>query len=278
MKRQKGIMMSMRKIIKISAVALGFVLSLLLLHYIRRALVYDSFVVNGVSMEPMLHSGDKVWVNKLKMGARIYTDYDFSKPTLSSFRLPGLSKVKAGDIVVANYPYACSDDTITFKINYVYLKRCYGVPGDSVRIENGYYVHPDDGGRIGNLTYQMALSETTDSVLLEDGVVMKALQVNKKLGWTIRDFGPLYVPRHGDTIHIDIDNYRTWRRPVLFETGKRLSARDGQVYLGDEPVDRYTFTSDWYFLGGDNVLNSKDSRYIGLFPESYIVGVVDEKD
>ena len=30
----------------------------------------------------------------------------------------------------------------------------------------------------------------------------------------------------------------------------------------------------WYFLGGDNVLNSRDSRYFGLVPEDYIVGIV----
>ena len=30
---------------------------------------------------------------------------------------------------------------------------------------------------------------------------------------------------------------------------------------------------NWYFLGGDNVLNSKDSRYTGLVPEEYIVGI-----
>lgn len=250
----------------------------LLLHYSLRVFVCDSFVVNGVSMEPVLHSGERVWVNKLKMGARIYTDYNFSKPKLSSFRLPGFSKVNVGDLVIANYPYAKSHDTITFKINYVYLKRCYGAPGDTVRIVDGYYLHPQTGGRIGDLTYQKKLSECSDSLLAEDGVVIKALQVNKSLNWTIRNFGPLYVPKHGDTIDIDIDNYRTWRRPILFETGKRLSARDGQVYLGDEPVGRYTFTSDWYFLGGDNVLNSKDSRYIGLFPESYVVGVVYERD
>ena len=49
----------------------------LLLHYSLRVFVCDSFVVNGVSMEPVLHSGERVWVNKLKMGARIYTDYNW---------------------------------------------------------------------------------------------------------------------------------------------------------------------------------------------------------
>ncbi len=266
-------MKNIRKITKATAAILVLTVILSLLHYARRALLFDSFIVNGISMEPVLHSGDKVWVNKLKMGARIYTDYDFTKPTLSSFRLPGFSRVNAGDIVVVNYPYALSKDTIMFKINYVYLKRCYGAPGDTVRIVGGYYVHPQSGGRIGNLTYQKELSETPDSVLAEEGVVLRAMQ-NKVLGWTIRDFGPLYVPRRGDTVNIDIDNYRIWRKPVLFETGKRLFLRDGQVFLGDDPVTSYTFLSSWYFLGGDNVLDSRDSRYIGLFPESYIIGIV----
>ncbi len=267
-------MMSIRKIIRSSLVFLVSVMALALFYYVGRALVCDTFIVKGESMEPVLHSGERVWVNKLKMGARIYTDYDFTKPTLSSFRLPGFSKVRAGDLVVANYPYARSKDTITFRINYVYLKRCYAVPGDTVRIKNGYYVDPQTGGRLGDLKYQRILSETPDSVLMDAGVVLKAMQVNKNLGWTIRDFGPLPVPRKGDTIEINPDNYRTWRRPILYETGKRLSESGGQVFLGRTPLNEYTFKHNWYFLGGDNVLNSRDSRYFGLVPEEYIIGIV----
>lgn len=271
---RKNSMMNIRKIIRLSLIILTSTLSLVLLHLVGRALIGDSFIVRGESMEPVLHSGERVWVNKLKMGARIYTDYDFTKPTLSSFRLPGFSKAKAGDLVVANYPYARSKDTISFRINYVYLKRCYAVPGDTVRIKNGYYVNPRTGGHIGDPKYQRILSETPDSVLLDAGVVLKAMQVNKRLGWTIRDFGPLPVPRKGDTIEINADNYRTWRRPILYETGKRLSENGGQVFLGQVPLNEYTFKHNWYFLGGDNVLDSRDSRYFGLVPEEYIVGIV----
>lgn len=267
-------MMNIRKIIRLSLIIIASVIAIALLYLVGRALIGDSFIVRGESMEPVLHSGERVWVNKLKMGARIYTDYDFTKPTLSSFRLPGFSKAKAGDLVVANYPYARSKDTITFRINYVYLKRCYAVPGDTVRIKNGYYVDPQTGGHLGDLKYQRILSETPDSVLVETGVVMKAMQVNKNLGWTIRDFGPLPVPRKGDTIEINADNYRTWRRPILYETGKRLSESGGQVFLGQTPLNEYTFKHNWYFLGGDNVLDSRDSRYFGLVPEEYIVGIV----
>ena len=244
-----------------------------MLYFGGKVLVCDRFVVKGESMEPEFHSGERVWVNKMKMGARIYTDYDFSKPTLSAFRLPGFSKLKAGDVVVVNYPYARSKDTITFRINYVCLKRCYGAPGDTVRIKDGFYVNPSDGGNLGNLKHQRILSETADSVLINKGVAINALRVNDNLRWTIRDFGPMYVPRKGDTVSVDINNYRLWKRLIQFETGISPIEKDGLVWLSGKPIGTYIFKNNWCFLGGDNVLNSEDSRYIGLFPEPYIVGV-----
>ncbi len=267
-------MMNIRKIIRLVISTLTIAVVLILLYYMSKILIFDTFVVKGKSMEPTLHNGERVWVNKLKLGARIYTDYNFTEPDLSCVRLPGFSKIKAGDLVVANYPYARSKDTITFKINYVYLKRCYAAPGDTVRIENGYYVNPETGGNIGDLKFQRILAETPDSVLAEKGVVLNAMQVNKKLHWTIRNFGPLHVPKKGDIIELNIDNYKTLRRPILYECGKRLSVRDGKIYLGESEINSYTFLSDWYFLGGDNVLDSRDSRYFGLVPEDYIVGAV----
>ena len=63
---------------------------------LMRVFVCDSFVVRGFSMEPALHDGERVYVNKLKAGARIYTDLDFESPHLSSFRLPGFRDVRVG--------------------------------------------------------------------------------------------------------------------------------------------------------------------------------------
>jgi signal peptidase I len=37
-------------------------------------------------------------------------------------------------------------------------------------------------------------------------------------------------------------------------------------------VHEYVFRKNYYFVGGDNVLYSQDSRYWGLLPEEYIVG------
>lgn len=253
---------------------MGGIFILAIFYAAFRVLICDSFVVNGHSMEPVLYSGDRVYVSKLRMGARIYLDYDFSKTSLSSFRMPGLSSVNVGDIVVMNYPYFKSEDTITFKINLVYVKRCYGAPGDTVRILNGFYFNSRTGRNIGDQSYQRILSVMPDSVLLGSGVNLNVSQQDETRGWTIRNFGPMYVPRKGDTIDIDTCSYKLWQRQVLYETGNQFIERDGVVYIGNMPIRRYTFRTNWYFLGGDNVLNSHDSRYFGLVPEDYIVGIV----
>jgi signal peptidase I len=57
------------------------------------------------------------------------------------------------------------------------------------------------------------------------------------------------------------------------ERQKPLTWEGNRVYLGDSLIREYRFRENYYFMGGDNMENSKDSRYWGLLPESYIVGV-----
>ena len=38
---------------------------------------------------------------------------------------------------------------------------------------------------------------------------------------------------------------------------------------------RHQFRHDYYFMAGDNVVNSADSRYWGLVPEEYVIGVME---
>ena len=43
--------------------------------------------------------------------------------------------------------------------------------------------------------------------------------------------------------------------------------------LGDSLIREYRFQENYYFMGGDYMENSKDSRYWGLVPEPFVVGV-----
>ena len=47
------------------------------------------------------------------------------------------------------------------------------------------------------------------------------------------------------------------------------------TFADGKPLREHSFRHGYYFMCGDNVSNSNDSRYWGPVPEEYIVGVVD---
>lgn len=249
---------------RILVITFSSLLVIVCLYAIFRIFIYDRFTIKGVSMEPTLKTGDVVFVNKLLMGARIYTRFDFTTPELHSFRMPGIRKPEVGDLIVYNYPEGWEDGKIGFKINYVYCKRCIGCPGDSISIDNGFYRN----SRVKDIPMPMAHQERLSRMDAED---MKSQHIARLAYyfaqpglWTIQDFGPLFIPAKGDTLVLDSLNVNLYGKEIAYETGIRPSPSEGF----------YVFKNNWYFLGGDNVLNSRDSRYIGLVPESFIVGIV----
>ena len=60
---------------------------------------------------------------------------------------------------------------------------------------------------------------------------------------------------------------------IEWESKDSLSWKDSKVYIGDKHVRQYRFQSNYYFVAGDKTENSRDSRYLGLIPEEFIVGV-----
>ena len=254
-----------------------------LLWYGTRAFVTDRFVIKGESMEPTLHTGEGVWVNKLLMGARIYTKFNFDGPDLHCFRMPGLRKLRVGDVAVFNYPYGWGGDTVAFKINYVYCKRCWGTPGDTVRIVDGYLEIPgqsrndkkgarNDKSGVGKdkwLEGFERMRATPDSVLLRMRMLRAGQFAGERDNWTTKDFGPIVVPKKGMSIVLDSVARKHYARVIDWEGRSRV--KPGMTEA------TYTFRQDWYFFVGDNVTNSKDSRFIGFVPADYIVGIVPRK-
>ncbi|SNR29856.1 signal peptidase I [Lutibacter flavus] len=122
------------------------------------------YTIPTSSLEKSLLVGDFLFVSKFHYGARTpmttiaapmvhdslpltkFKSY-LKKPQLPYFRLPALQKIKRNEIVVFSWPV----DTVRFffdkskihidkpidkKSNYV--KRCVGIPGDSLEIKDGY--------------------------------------------------------------------------------------------------------------------------------------------
>jgi signal peptidase I len=225
--------------------------------------VSDKFIIPTDSMTPTLIPGDRIVVNKLVFGARIYKNFDFSRgQPLESWRMPGLRRVRTSDLLVFNYPLGYDDwGKLEFKINYVYAKRCIGIPGDTVSFERGFYRNSRQPGTIiGIEAEQQRLAATPDSLI--PGPIFNTMPFDGS--WTVKDFGPLWVPGRGDTIRLDDRLRMLYGRAIEYEIGRRLS---------DTLVTSYVFRDNYYFVGGDNVMNSGDSRYWGFVPEEFIIGV-----
>jgi signal peptidase I len=125
--------------------------------------VMQPYTIPTSSLEKSLLVGDFLFVSKFHYGARtpmttvampmVHDTIPFlkiksylNKPSLPYLRIPGFQKIKRNDIVVFNWPTDTVryfrdhsgihiDKPIDKKSNYV--KRCVGIPGDSLEIKDG---------------------------------------------------------------------------------------------------------------------------------------------
>ena len=224
---------------------------------------FTSFRVPSPSMYPTLMPGDYILVNKWLMGARIFDIWEaVEDKEVKIHRLPGLRKVKRNDVLVFHYPYPEREDSISMDMLLYYVKRCIGLPGDTVEIRKGcYWIN---GTRKDK---RWARMDTRQESWQDDR------QWNVALGWTVQQLGPLLVPARGQKVAMDTLTARMYGRLIAWEQKQPLTVRNHDVFLGDSLIRAYRFGENYYFMGGDNLDNSKDSRYWGLVPEPYIVGV-----
>lgn len=116
-----------------------------------RSIFIEAYTIPTSSMEKTMLVGDFLFVSKIHYGTRLPMTpiaFPFAHHTMPViggkayvesvsvpyYRLPGLQKIKRNDIVVFNYPM---EDFRPVDKRENYIKRCVGVPGDTLLLNNG---------------------------------------------------------------------------------------------------------------------------------------------
>ena len=239
-----------------------------------RSFVFEPVRVDGASMNDTLADGEVMFVSKLD-----YCSVWLSMPWQSDEAKEEAARMTAGfgspsrqDVVICRYPGR--GDT-----NFV--KRLIGLPGDRVKIEDGYvwvngekweeaYINDDyrvSGGSNGYAFEEFLVPKAGDPVRLDYTDESKsriALYVNGT-PWRWRGISSAAVSGDRDRLVYERDG-------SLLLNGKDIS---GDMDALREIIGKeFALEKDSYFVMGDHRNNSNDSRSQGPITRDMIVGHV----
>lgn len=225
--------------------------------------------VPSYSMLPCLTSGDYIFVNMMTPG---YRTLEIDPDNSSEFvvrRNKGIGQIDYNDVILFNYPYTENPNKINFSTKVHYIKRCIGLPGDTLFIVNGVYHVNGYEGDLGNRKQQ---NEFAEKYVHNYSNIPKCYPFDSICNWNLLNFGPIYIPKKGDIIVLNSNNFALFKRYIEYETLKVLTLQDSIIYFDEKKIDSYVFKKDYYFMAGDAVYDSNDSRFWGLLPDDFIVG------
>ncbi|MFN0157666.1 MAG: signal peptidase I [Bacteroidota bacterium] len=234
-----------------------FVLVAALLALLLKSCVVEAFRIPSGSMENTLLAGDFILVNKFVYGRSLSYTIPFVDWELPGFRIPGFQSPAYNDVVV----YEQRDASGRLQ---KYVKRCIALPGDTLVIRNTVVY-------LNGTEFPPPRSATIDVGAVSPDNIPNSLIFPPGSPFNEDNYGPIRIPRRGDSIHVNTGNLRTWRSLIERE-GHILDAARGDVFIDGRKTSEYVIGRDYYFMMGDNRNNSLDSRFRGFIPAEDIIG------
>jgi len=233
----------LREVLQALVLALGCGLFL-------KLFVVEAYHIPTRSMEDALFAGDYVLVNKFVYGPRTPHAIPFTSIPLPSFRIPGFSRPTTGDVMVIELPNSEPGEHSGEVVKLV--KRCIAGPGATVEIREGTI-------RVNGEALLHHTGEYNDVI-------------HRTGSSPCADYGPVLVPAAGSRVVLSKDNLDTWRALVEGEGHRVMGTADGSIAIDGVPATEYHVRKNYFFVLGDNLQNSLDSRTFGFVPEDLITG------
>ena len=232
--------------------------------FLIKVFLFEAYRIPTGSMEETLKVGDFLLVTKFTYGATTPRNLPFTNIRIPYIKLPGFKEPKLGDIIVFDFPGDRDEKESPEVLNYI--KRCVGLPGDTIQIINKKLFN--NGKEFPNPPESKFLPSTLPPNVTNPKIFPKGS------GWNEDNYGPIRIPKKGDKIIIDSLNFEKWRMFVIKEGGQISLSKDKKVIVDNAELinGEYEVKRDYLWMMGDNRNNSLDSRFWGFMPMENVVG------
>jgi signal peptidase I len=147
----------------------------------------------------------------------------------------------------------------------LYIKRCVALPGDMFKMDSSALY-------INGIKQSECVPITGYKVSSKDSYNPNFFPNNSRFKWNLDYFGPVTIPKKGDSVKLDLDNIDLYSKIISMYERNSLEIKNQEVFINGQKTSSYTFKMNYYFVLGDNRHNSIDSRYWGFVPEDHIIG------